>query len=103
MFKTIFIAHPISGDVENNLKKVMDICKEIHTVDTIPIFPSSLWRNYLPVGDVTKHWAGLVNDEYFKRGMVDEVWVYGEIITEGMKKEIDLAYAYEIPVIFKGN
>lgn len=99
--KTVFIAHQISGDVEANIKKVVAICKAIHTTHALPVFPSFTWRQYLPENKQTKYWAGLVNDEYFKRGMVDEVWLYGPKISDGMIKEIHLAISYGIPVIAK--
>lgn len=103
MAKTIFIAHAISGDVAGNIQKVIKICKAIHSASTIPVFPSFTWRQYLPENDSTKYYAGLVNDEYFARGMIDEVWLYGPRITEGMLKEINLAISYEIPVIPKNK
>lgn len=102
MLKTVFIAHPISGDVESNIKKVLAICKELHeSNEVLPIFPSLIWRQYLPDNEATKHRAGLVNNEYFRRGMVDEVWLYGDVLSDGMKKEILLAQSYNIPVIPK--
>ncbi len=101
MAKTVFIAHQISGDVDGNIKKVIAICKLIHSTNIIPVFPSFTWRQYLPENDATKYHAGLVNDEYFRRGMVDEVWLYGPRITEGMLKEINLAISYGIPVVAK--
>ncbi len=103
MAKTVFIAHAISGDVESNIKKVIQICKAIHSEEIIPVFPSFTWRQYLPENDSTKYRAGLVNHEYFRRGMIDEVWLYGPKITEGMLKEINLAISYEIPVIPKNK
>mgnify|MGYP006373926613 FL=1 len=103
MAKTVFIAHVISGDVEGNIKKVIKICKAIHSVDIIPVFPSFTWRQYLPENDTTKYYSGLVNDEYFKRGMVDELWLYGKTISAGMLKEIQLALSYGIPVVPKNN
>ena len=33
----------------------------------------------------------------------DEVWVYGEKISEGMKKEIELAQRLGIPVVYKSD
>lgn len=101
MSKTVFIAHQISGDIEGNIKRVIEICRLIHSAHIIPVFPSFTWRQYLTDGEQTKRLAGLVNEEYFRRGMVDEVWLYGPKITEGMLKEINLAISYNIPVIPK--
>ncbi len=99
--KTVFIAHPISGNEEENLRKVLEICKELNSQGIIPIFPPHSWRQYMEPGTDSKYWSGLVNEEYFRRGMVDEVWLYGETISDGMKKEIRLAVSYGIPIIPK--
>ncbi len=101
MTKTVFIAHQISGDVEANIRKVIALCKFIHSPSILPIFPSFTWRQYLPANETTKYWAGLVNDEYFKRGMVDEIWLYGKKLSAGMIKVIDLAISYGIRVVPK--
>ena len=37
--KTVFVGHPIAGDVAGNVGKVVAICKEIHTKDIIPVAP----------------------------------------------------------------
>jgi hypothetical protein len=42
--------------------------------------------------------AGL---ECFYRGYVDELWLFGDYISEGMNQEINLAKKMNIPVIPK--
>jgi len=91
MARTIFVAHPISGDVEGNLKKVVAICKNLHKHGQIPIFPSFTWRQYLDDSEASKELARQVNREYFLRCMVDEVWFYGDHMSEGMRQEALLA------------
>ncbi len=100
--KTVFIAHAISGDVAGNLEKVAKICKAIHSTTILPVFPSFTWRQYLGQDDAkTIYLAGLVNEEYFRRFMIDELWLYGSTLSSGMQKEIKLAISYDIPVIAK--
>ena len=95
--KTVFVAHPISGNVEENLRKVVAICKEIHTAEVIPIFPSFTWRQYLENGETaTQRLADAVNLEYFRRGMVDEIWFYGDRMSEGMVREAILGSRFGI-------
>lgn len=31
--KTVFIGHPIGGDIKNNVEKVLKICAKVHTKD----------------------------------------------------------------------
>lgn len=99
--KMVFIAHPISGDVENNIQKVINISEEIHSETIVPVFPSLLWRKYL--GHKSEHTPliKVVNDELFKRKAIDEVWFFGDSISNGMKGEIQLAVEYGIPTIGK--
>ncbi len=100
--KMVFIAHPISGDVENNIKKVLDICEDVHSETIIPVFPSLLWRNYLGHKPEHEKLIQKVNEELFRRHGVDEVWYYGDgTISSGMKNEIKLAVKWRIPNIGK--
>lgn len=94
MPKTIFIAHPVSGDVEGNLRKIVAICRSIHSQNHIPVFPSFTWRKYLDDSEQSRELAGTVNLEYFRRRMIDEVWLYGDHMSDGMHKEVLLAWKY---------
>ena len=39
----------------------------------------------------------------FQRGFVDELWLYGDKISEGMKREIAIAQELKIPVVAKSE
>ena len=100
--KTIYIAHPIGGDVSNNIKKVLKICSEIHNETTIPVVPYLVCLQYLSDTDPASRSLGISADlETFHRGYIDEVWIYGDHISAGMKKEIELALSLNIPVFAK--
>lgn len=101
--KTIYIAHPIGGDVEGNLDTLLPIVKEMWTRGThFPIVPYILplklgWdddTNFL------NRMRGLVVDCQFVKH-ADEVWLYGDRISAGMWQEISVAIALNIPVIPK--
>ncbi len=99
--KIIFIAHPISGDIEGNIKKVLQICRIIHSKKIIPFFPSLIWRQYLGDSVEDKELIDRVNQEFFTKGTVDEVWFYGNKFSEGMRGEALLAMKHGIPVCGK--
>jgi len=102
--KTVYPAHPISGDVEGNLNRVRKIARDLHFMPGV-----------MPVVPYLSDCAGVLDDsipeeramgigsaeEYFKRGMIDEVWLYGPKISNGMKGEILLAWDYGLPVLPK--
>lgn len=45
--KTVYIAHPLRGDVEGNVKKATDICKELaekgEVIPFSPLHAFDLW------------------------------------------------------------
>ncbi len=102
MAKTVFIAHPIAGDVERNMKKVLEICEAVHTKDIIPVAPYLVSLQYLDDKLVEERELGAAaNMECLHKRYVDEVWLFGDRISNGMSKEISLAMELGIPVIPK--
>jgi len=100
--KIIYIAHPIGGDVEGNLKKIAQIAREINLEypDVVPIAPYYLDCHALDDSNPEERQRGILNDsEFFDRKIMDEVWLYGDRISEGMSQEIRQANAMGIPVI----
>jgi len=101
--KMVFVAHPISGDVENNCRRVLEICRQIHTKEVIPVFPRFTWSQYLGDSPEDKELAIAVNEAYFRSGAVDELWVYGDELSEGMIREIRLAHELGIRIVPKSD
>jgi len=102
--KVVYIAHPISGDIEGNLKSIRKIVKHINLSDSsvVPFVPY-----YVDVVSMDDNYPknrkrGIQNDkELFSRKVIDEVWLYGDYISRGMQQEIKLAKELGIPVISK--
>ena len=102
MVKTVFIAHPISGDIKGNMKKVLAICEEIHSKDIIPVAPYLVSLQYLNDEIIEDRELGVdANLECFHRGYIDELWLFGDKISSGMKQEILLAKELNIPIVSK--
>lgn len=100
--KTVYICHPIGGDVKNNVQKVTEICSTIHNEHIIPVVPYLVSLQYLDDEVKEDRELGIdANLECFRRKFVDEVWLYGERISPGMKQEILIAREYGIPVVPK--
>lgn len=47
MVKVVYVSHEISGDVDGNVRKVLEICRRLHTKDVIPIAPYLVALQYL--------------------------------------------------------
>lgn len=101
--KVVFISHPLKGDVEGNINKVREICRElILDGKVIPLATHMLFPTFLDDDVHEERRTGLDGTlELLKRS--DEVWVYGDRISEGMKEEIELAKEIKIPIVFKSN
>ena len=89
--------------MEENIKKVLAICEDIQKTqpNVIPFFP------YLPLlrtrsatpEDESKRREAVL--EFFHRKTIDEVWLYGKFISEGMMTGILEAPMKGIPVVAK--
>jgi hypothetical protein len=100
--RLVYIAHPIGGNVEINIKKVLEIVKHLNLTDQsiVPFAPYLVDVMALD-DDVPKQRArGFRNNEHLF-GLIDEVWLYGDRISSGMAKEIAWAEKLGIPVISK--
>lgn len=100
--KIVYIAHPVSGAVKKNLKLVAFICKKIHNVNIIPIAPYLGTLQYLDNNIFFDMSLGIgVNQLFFEKKFMDEVWLFGDKISSGMWQEIEWAHEHKIPVIPK--
>lgn len=98
--KTVYIAHPIAGDVAGNITKVLDILKRETTRDVCPVAPYLVALQYLNDGDDEQRALGMeMNEEFFRRKFVDELWCYG--FSAGVRREIELASETGIPIVLK--
>jgi hypothetical protein len=102
MKKTVFIGHPIGGNIKDNAEKVLKICADVHNKDTIPVAPYLISLQYLNDEIIEDRKLGMeANHECFHRRYVDELWLFGDRISDGMKKEILLAKEMSIPIVPK--
>ena len=99
--KVVFISHPLKGDVEGNTNKVKEICRNIMFEGVVIPLATHLLFPTVMNDDIPEERRNGLNGtlEVLKRA--DEVWVYGDRISEGMKEEIELAEKINIPVVFK--
>jgi hypothetical protein len=104
--KIVYIAHPISGDVEGNLKKILAIVREINLTmpDVIPF--AHYWVDCHALDDTIpeERLRGIKNDKaLLKAGFINELWLYGDRISSGMSDEIETANELGMPVVPKSK
>jgi hypothetical protein len=104
--KIVYIAHPISGDVAENLNKICLIIRNINLTepDILP-FAHYITDCHCLNDDIpAERERGIKNDVALMRaGFINEVWLYGDRISKGMMHEIELACELNIPVIAMGE
>ncbi len=87
-----------------NMEKVIAICEQVRKQGHTPIAPYLLSFPQADGGVIENRelgvWANLTS---FERGYVDELWLYGDSISEGMKIEVALAKKLGIPVVAKSE
>ena len=97
--KIVYIAHPINGDVKGNIKKILTICKKVHSQKIIPFAHYVVANQYLDDGIKEERMLGIAaGNEFLKRGFIDELWLCGPKISAGMREEIKLCLKNKIPI-----
>ena len=102
--KVVYIAHPISGHIALNLDRISDIARTLNLSgeNIVPFAPYFLDVHCLDDDDPAERARGIQNDTYWlMSGAIDEVWLYGDRISNGMLAEVKLAESLGIPVVPK--
>ena len=99
--KVAYIAHPISGDIKGNLKRVEQIGRQINLEepDVVP-FAHYFFDCYALDDDIPEERErGIKNNiALMRKGFIDEVRLYGNRISSGMSHEIAMAIELGIEV-----
>lgn len=102
----VYIAHPIRGDVEANLESLNKIIWKVNMnmKNVIPFVPYYADVMALDDNKALERIKGMRNSrELFKRGFIDQLWLCGPKMSEGMRKELELARSLGIPVMNRIN
>lgn len=99
----IYIAHPIANDVQENIKSVLSIVRQLSIEnDVIPFAPYIVYVQALDDCKTEERAIGFEhNKAIFQSGIIDEVWLYGGRISNGMQTEIEWAKELNIKVVQK--
>ena len=101
--KIAYIAHPISGDIKGNLKRIELIGRKIilEEPEVVP-FVHYFFDCYALDDDIPEERErGIKNGIALmrKKGFIDEVRLYGDKISTGMSYEVNLALELGIKVV----
>lgn len=93
----VYIASPFSGDAEYNVKKARDYCRFAVTMNCIPIAPHLHYPQFMHDSDKDERELGLFF-AHVLLGHCDELWVFGDKLSNGMSREIEKAVKRGIPI-----
>ena len=96
--KKIFICSAYRGDIDGNIEKAKEYCR-LAAVEcgVIPFAPHLFFPQFLDDEMEAERELG-INMGLGLLKECSELWYFGESITEGMKKEIDIAVRLGMPV-----
>lgn len=95
--KLIYVCSPVKGDIITNIERAKEHCKTVLIAGHIPLAPHVAFN-------------GILNDEVLQEREValalglelvkrcDELWVFGNYLSDGMRGEIELAKLIGLPV-----
>lgn len=98
--RTIYIAHPISGDIEGNIEKVKAIVREINLTEpnVVPFAPYLVDLIVLDDSNPIERARGFKNNFHLLK-FCDELRIYGNVTSSGMLAEIRAATELGIPIV----
>lgn len=86
----VYICSPYSGDIAGNVKKARDFCRLAVDKNTIPIAPHLLFPQFMN-DDIPHERELALFMNTVLLGKCNELWVFGERVSKGMKAEIQRA------------
>lgn len=84
----VYICSPYAGDIERNTYRARAFSRFAVEKGCIPIAPHLLCPQYMD--EEKERWLGLKMGLVFM-GKCEQVWVFGDVISEGMAAEIEKA------------
>ncbi|MEY8762497.1 MULTISPECIES: DUF7768 domain-containing protein [Clostridium] len=96
--KLVYICSPLRGDVEKNKERANNYCHFAVKEGVLPLAPHTIFTQLLDDDIEEERKKGMnLGLELLKH--CDELWVFGNMISDGMKGEIKIAEKLEMPVI----
>lgn len=90
LFKTmVYICAPFGGEIEENKKRAIQLGKLAYKQGNMPVVPHVQYPFMNDANPIDRENAMLF--DLILMGKCQEVWVLGDIVTEGMVKELEVA------------
>ena len=91
----VYVASPFSGDVERNVMNARRYCRFAAESGAVPLAPHLLLPQF--ISEKTEREAAMLMNRTFL-GRCDQLWMFGDRITDGMAWEWVRARELNIPI-----
>lgn len=96
--RKVFICSALRGDIQINIVKAMEYCRwAMLTHGVLPIAPHVYFTQFLDDDSPAERELGISAGLELLRDC-DEIWCFGDYVTEGMNREINMALSLGIAV-----
>lgn len=93
----VYICSPLSGDIPGNMEKARKFCSFALEKGQIPLAPHLMFPQFVNDDDSAERELAIFMDVILL-GKCDELWVFGDRISEGMAVEIEIAKKRRQPI-----
>lgn len=93
----VYIASPLAGDTERNTEKARGYCRFAVGKGCMPLAPHLHFPQFMDERDSEQRELGL-RFALILLGKCDELWVFGDTVSEGMAREISKAKRRSMPI-----
>lgn len=100
--KIVFICSPFAGDIEGNTRRARRYGRFAVTEKAVPIIPHLMYPQFLEEDDPEERQLG-IDMGLILLGKCNELWVFGNRISSGMRSEIARAKRWNIPIRYFTN
>ncbi len=95
--KRVYICSPLSGNIKHNMAMATEYCRFAAGKGYIPYAPHVYFPAFMDDDDPEQRAIGLSEGQLWLR-MCSELWIFGNVISVGMKGEIETAIKLGIPI-----
>lgn len=93
----VYVCSPLRGDIKRNINKAKGYSRFVYAEGGIPLAPHIIFTQFLDDEDEDERKAGIEMGLKLL-SVCDEIWVFGERLSEGMNTEIEIAKSLGIIV-----
>lgn len=90
-YPLVYVCSPYRGNIDENVINARKYSRFTFDEKNIPITPHLLYPQFINDNDLFERNIAIHKINYVLIGLCKEMWVFGDVITEGMEREILIA------------